>query len=116
MPSMVTPIIDPVVEPSVTSALYPLPHIPVLSMTDPAPVLVASPHWQVGGSPVLDQSRSYLVSPPGSVSEPIPSRISGDSWPPAVVVVQRVHVLFRLLSRSPTVAAYDSGVSAERKL
>ena len=44
------------------------------------------------------------------------TQYAGDSWPPAVVVVQRVHVLCRLLSGSPTVAAYDSGVSAERKL
>ena len=72
LPLMVTPIIDTVVEPPVT----PAPPIPVLSVADPVPVLVASPLRQVGGSPVLDQSRSYLVLPPGSVSEPIPSRIS----------------------------------------
>ena len=73
---MVTPIIDPVVEPSVTPALYPVLLISVLSVADQVPVLVASPLRQVGGSPVLDQSLSCLVSPPGSVSEPIPSRIS----------------------------------------
>ena len=76
LPSMVTPIIDPVVEPSVTPVLYPVPPIPVLSVADPVPVLVASPLRQVGGNPVRDQSLSYLVSPSGSVSEPIPSRIS----------------------------------------
>ena len=38
------------------------------------------------------------------------TQYKGDSWPPAVVVVQRVHVLCRL-SGSPTVAVYDSGVS-----
>ena len=50
-----------------------MPPIPVV---DPVPVLVASPLRQVGGSPILDQSRSHLVSPPDSGSEPIPSRIS----------------------------------------
>ena len=70
LPLMVTPIIDPVVESSVTPALYPVPPIPVMSVSDQVPVLM------VGGNPVLDQSPSYLVSPPGSVSEPIPSRIS----------------------------------------
>ena len=73
---MVTPIIDPVVEPSVTPALYPVPPIPVLSVVDPVPVLVASPLQQVGESPVRDQSLSCLVSPPGSMSEPLPSQIS----------------------------------------
>ena len=73
---MVTPITDPVVEPSVTPASYPVPPIPVLSVSDQVPVLVASHPREVGGSPVLDQSSSYLVSPPGSMSEPIPSRIS----------------------------------------
>ena len=58
LPMMVTPIIDP---------------IPVMSVSDQVPVLVASPLREVGESPVLDQSPSYLVSPPGSVSEPIPS-------------------------------------------
>ena len=76
LPLMVTPIIDPVVEPSVTSALYPVPPIPVMSVSDQVPVLVASHLREVGGSPVRDQSPSCLVSPPGSVSEPIPSRIS----------------------------------------
>ena len=45
-------------------------------ISDEVPVLVASHPREVGGSPVLDQSLLYLVSPPGSVSEPIPSRIS----------------------------------------
>ena len=76
LPLMVTPIIDPVVELSMTSALYPVPPIPGLSVSDQVPVLVASPLREVGGSPVRDQSPSCLVSPPGSVSEPIPSRIS----------------------------------------
>ena len=76
LPLMVTPIIDPVVEPSVTPALYPVPPIPVMSVSDQVPVLVASHLQEVCRSPVLDQSPSYLVSPPSSVSEPIPSRIS----------------------------------------
>ena len=75
-PSMVTPIVGHVVEPAVTLALYPVPPIPVLAVADPVPVLVASPLRPVGGSPDLDQSRSHLVSPPDSGSEPIPSRIS----------------------------------------
>ena len=74
MPLIVTPIIYPVVKPSVTPALYPVPPIPVMSVSDQVPVLVASHLREVGGSPVLDQL--YLVSPPGSVSDPIPSRIS----------------------------------------
>ena len=73
---MVTPIMDPVVEPSVTPALYPVPPIPVLPVNDQVPVLVASPLREVVGIPVLDQSPSYLVSPPGSVSERITSLIS----------------------------------------
>ena len=76
LPSMVTPSLDPVVEPAVTPALYPVPPIPVLAVADPVPVLVASPLQPVGGSPDLDQSRSHLVLPPDSGSEPIPSRIS----------------------------------------
>ena len=39
-------------------------------------MLVASHPREVGGCPVLDRSPSDLVSPPGSVSEPIPSQIS----------------------------------------
>ena len=76
LPMMVTPIMDPVVEPSVTPALYPVPPIPVMSVSDQVPVLAVSPLREVGGSQVLDQSPSYLVSPPGPVSEPIQSRIS----------------------------------------
>ena len=76
LPLTVTLIIDPVVEPSVTPALYPVPYIPVMSVSDQVPVLVASHLREVGGSTVLDQSPSYLVLSPGSVSEPIPSHIS----------------------------------------
>ena len=76
LPLMITSIIDPVAEPSVTPASYPVPPIPALSVSDQVPVLVTSHPREGGGSPVLDQSSSYLVSPPGSVSEPIPSRIS----------------------------------------
>ena len=57
LPLMVTPIIDPVVESSVTPALYPVYPIPVMSASDQVPVLVASHLREVGGSPVLDQSR-----------------------------------------------------------
>ena len=91
LPSMVTPIVDPVVEPAVTPALYPVPPIPVLSVADPVPVFVASPLRQVGGCPVLNQTLSHLVSPPGSASEPILSRISPSLWtdnvsgPPSVM-------------------------------
>ena len=72
----VLPMMETSVETSVTPALYPVPPIPVMSMSDQVPVLVASPLREVGESPLLDQSPSYLVSPPGSVSEPIPSWIS----------------------------------------
>ena len=74
--SMVTPIVDPVVEPAIMPALYPVPPIPVLAVAIPVPVLVASPLRLVGGGPDLDQSRSHLVSPPDSGSEPLPSGIS----------------------------------------
>ena len=47
---MVTPIVDPVVGTSATPALYPVPPIPVLSVVDSAPVLMASPIRQVGGA------------------------------------------------------------------
>ena len=75
---MVTPIVDPEVGTSATPALYPMPPIPVLSVVDAAPVVVASPIRLVGGggSPVRDESLLCQVSPPGSVSEPIPSQIS----------------------------------------
>ena len=76
LPAMVTPIVDPVVETSATPALYPVPPIPMLSVVDSAPILVASLFRQVRGSPVRDQSLSCQVSPPDSVSEPIPSQIS----------------------------------------
>ena len=68
---MVMPIVDPVVELAVTPALYPVPPIPVLAVADPVPVLVASPLRPVEGSLDLDQSRSHLVSPSDSGSEPI---------------------------------------------
>ena len=48
LPAMVTPIVDPVVGIFVMFALYPVPPIPVLSVVDSAPVLVASPIQQVG--------------------------------------------------------------------
>ena len=73
LPSMVTLIVDPVVELAVTPALYPVPPIPVLAVADPVPMLVASPLRPVGGGQDLDQSRSHLVSPPDSGSEPLPS-------------------------------------------
>ena len=86
LPMIVTPIMDPVVESSVTPALYPVPPIPVLSVNeqvpvlesvdDQVPVLVASSLREVVGSPVLDNSPSYLASPTGTVSGPITSLIS----------------------------------------
>ena len=69
LPSMVTPIVDPVVGTSATAALYPMPPIPVLSGVDSAPGLVASPIRPVGGSPVRYLSLSCQVLPPGSVSD-----------------------------------------------
>ena len=71
LPLMVTPIMDPVAEPSVTPALYPVPPIPVMAVSDQVPVLVVSHLREVGGSPVLGQSPSYLAqclsrSRPGS--------------------------------------------------
>ena len=59
-----------------TLASYPVPPILVLSVSDEVPVLVASHTREVGGCPVLDRPPSDLVSPPGSVSEPITSKIS----------------------------------------
>ena len=50
LPAMVTPIVDLVVETSVTPVLYPVPPIPVLSVVDSAPVLVVSPFRQMGGA------------------------------------------------------------------
>ena len=86
MPLIVTPITDPVGESSVTPALYPVAPIPVLSVNeqvpvleyvdDQVPVLGSSSLREVAGSPVRDDSQSYLESPPGSVSGPIPSLIS----------------------------------------
>ena len=73
---MVTPIMDPVVESSVTPALYPVPPIPVLSVNDQVPVLVAFSLREVVGSPVLVKSSSSLVSPTGSGSQSITSLIS----------------------------------------
>ena len=64
---MVTPIMDPVVESSVTV---------LESVDDQVPVLVASSLREVVGSPVLDNSLSYLASSTGSVSGPITSLIS----------------------------------------
>ena len=69
LPMMVTPIVDPVVESSVTPALYPVPPIPVLSVNeqvpvlesvdDQVPVLVSSSLREVAGSPVLDNCRIW---------------------------------------------------------
>ena len=51
--------------------------VPVLeSVDDQVPVLVASSLREVAGSPVLDNSPSYLASPAGSVSGPMTSLIS----------------------------------------
>ena len=50
LPAMVTPIVDPVVGTSAMPALYPVTPIPVLSVVDSAPVVVASPIRQVGGA------------------------------------------------------------------
>ena len=80
LPAMVTPIVDPEVGTSTTPALYPVPPIPVLSVVDSVPVVVASPIRSVGGSPVRDESLLCQVSPPGSMSEPIPSQILPSSW------------------------------------
>ena len=65
LPAMVTPIVDPVVGTSATPALYPMLPIPVLSVVDSAPVLVASPIRHVGepssGSvPVVPGIASWL--------------------------------------------------------
>ena len=86
LPMMVTPILDPVMESSVIPALalYLVPPILVLSVNKQVPVLesvddqvpVASSLREVVGSPVLDNSPSYLASPAGSVSGPITSLIS----------------------------------------
>ena len=54
LPMMVTPIMDPVMESSVTPTSYPVPPIPVLSVNDQVPVLVASSLREVVGTPVLD--------------------------------------------------------------
>ena len=86
LPMMVTPILDPVVESSGTPALYPEPPIHVLSVDEQVPVLesvdeqvpvlVSSPLREVAGSPVRDNSPSFLASPTGSVYGPITSPIS----------------------------------------
>ena len=57
---MVTPIVDPGVGTTVTAAGYPVPPIPVLTVVDSVPLVV--------------------VSPPGSVSEPVSSPISPLLW------------------------------------
>ena len=63
LPAKVTPIVNPVAGTSAMPALYPVPPIPVLSVVDSAPVLVASPIRRVGGgSPVWDQSRYHLLA------------------------------------------------------
>ena len=86
LPMMVTPIVDPVVELVGTPALYPEPPIPVLPVdeqvpvleyvNEQVPVLVPSPLREVAGSPVRDNSSSFLASPAGSVYGPITSPIS----------------------------------------
>ena len=50
LPAMVTPIVDPEVGTAATPAWYPVPPIPVLSVVDSAPVVVASPIRPVGGA------------------------------------------------------------------
>ena len=83
LPILVTPIMDPVVELSVTPALYLVPPVTVLSVNEPIPVLdsmddqvhvlVASSLREVAGSPNLNNSPSYLTSPTDSGSGPMPS-------------------------------------------
>ena len=50
LPAMVTPIVDPEVGTTVTPAGYPMPLIPVLSVVDSVPLVVASPARPVGGA------------------------------------------------------------------
>ena len=83
---MVTPIVDPVVELIGYPALYSEPPIPALpvheqvpmleDINEQVPVLVPSPLREVAGSPVRDDSSSFLASPAGSVYWPITSPIS----------------------------------------
>ena len=73
LPAIVTPIVDPEVGTAVTPAWYPVPPIPVLSVVDSAPVVVASPIRPVGGaqfgmSPCC--ARSRLLTPCLNQSHP----------------------------------------------
>ena len=70
--------------------LYSEPPIPVLpvdeqvpvleDINEQIPVLVPSPLREVTGSPVWDDSSSFLASPVGSVYGPITSPISPSLW------------------------------------
>ena len=50
LPAVVTPIVNPEVGTSTTPVLYPVPPIPVLSVVDSAPVVVASSIRPMGGA------------------------------------------------------------------
>ena len=76
LPAMVTPIVDPVVGTSATPAFVPHASNSGAVAGGLGSCFGGLSYSTGGGSPVRDQSLSCQVSPPGSVSEPIPSQIS----------------------------------------
>ena len=77
LPMMMTPIVDPVMESSVTPAVYPEPPLPVLSVDDQVPVLESVDERVLVSSPLREVAfPSYLASPAGLVYGPITSLIS----------------------------------------
>ena len=76
LPVMVTPIVDPEGESSMTPAVYPVPPIPEFSVVVSDPLEVASPARSAGGSPAQNESLLCQVSPPGSVAQAVPSPTS----------------------------------------
>ena len=68
LPAMVTPIVDPAVEFSMSPATYPVPPVPMMSFGNSIPLEVAPPAGLAVGSPARSEIPLRRVSSPASVA------------------------------------------------
>ena len=76
MPAMATPIVDPAVGFSMTTATYPVPPVPMMSFVDSVPLELAPPAGLAVGSSARSEALLRQVSSPASVAS---SRLSPSS-------------------------------------
>ena len=92
LPAMVTPVVEPEGESTMTPAKYPVPPIPELSVVVSDPLEADSPAGPAVGSPARDQSLLAQISPSGSVAQAFSSpkspvlRSMPDDSPPSGAV------------------------------